>query len=91
MTAPSHQYHTRSRTRHMEQVINDLEQQNMEMRAKMGQMREQISKMLEYNHRWTGYRGTRTSRGKSSSTPTHASNGEPTSTHLSHRSQMGYT
>ncbi|RDX87771.1 hypothetical protein CR513_30706, partial [Mucuna pruriens] len=31
----------------MEQVIDDLEQQNMEMRAEMGQMREQINKMFE--------------------------------------------
>ncbi|RDY01040.1 hypothetical protein CR513_15676, partial [Mucuna pruriens] len=47
MTVPSHQYHTRSRARHMEQAIDDLEQQNMEMRAEMGQMREQINKMFE--------------------------------------------
>ncbi|RDY11732.1 hypothetical protein CR513_03563, partial [Mucuna pruriens] len=33
---PSHRYHTRSRTRNMEQAIDDLEQQNMELRAEMG-------------------------------------------------------
>ncbi|RDX79702.1 hypothetical protein CR513_39843, partial [Mucuna pruriens] len=31
----------------MEQAIDNLEQQNMEMRVEMGQMREQINKMIE--------------------------------------------
>ncbi|RDY07401.1 hypothetical protein CR513_08497, partial [Mucuna pruriens] len=43
--APSHRYRTRARTRHMEQAIDDLEQQNMQMRAEVGQMREHMGEM----------------------------------------------
>ncbi|RDX73528.1 hypothetical protein CR513_46848, partial [Mucuna pruriens] len=47
MTVPRHQYHTRSKARDMEQAIEDLEQQNLELRTEMGQMKERIDKKFE--------------------------------------------
>ncbi|RDX78460.1 hypothetical protein CR513_41265, partial [Mucuna pruriens] len=44
---PSHQYHTRARTRHMEQAIDELEQQNIQTRAEVGQMRENMGEIKE--------------------------------------------
>ncbi|RDX86859.1 hypothetical protein CR513_31754, partial [Mucuna pruriens] len=46
-TVPRHQYHTRSKARDVEQAIEDLEQQNLELRTEMGQMKECIDKMFE--------------------------------------------
>ncbi|RDX92464.1 hypothetical protein CR513_25400, partial [Mucuna pruriens] len=44
---PRHRYHTRSKTKDMEQAIEDLEQQNLKLRAEMGKMKKQINKMFE--------------------------------------------
>ncbi|RDX71529.1 hypothetical protein CR513_49111, partial [Mucuna pruriens] len=44
---PNHQYHTRARTRHMEQAIDELEQQNIQTRAEVGQMRENMGEIKE--------------------------------------------
>ncbi|RDX83625.1 hypothetical protein CR513_35435, partial [Mucuna pruriens] len=45
--APNHPYHTRARTRHMEQAIDELEQQSMQTRAEVGQIREHMGEMRE--------------------------------------------
>ncbi|RDY06261.1 hypothetical protein CR513_09786, partial [Mucuna pruriens] len=50
-STPSHQYHTRARTRHMEQAIDELEQQNIQTRAEVGQMREHMGEIKEQLNR----------------------------------------
>ncbi|RDY02334.1 hypothetical protein CR513_14219, partial [Mucuna pruriens] len=37
---PRHRCHTRSKTKDMEQAIENLEQQNLDLRGEMGQMKE---------------------------------------------------
>ncbi|RDX66512.1 hypothetical protein CR513_54717, partial [Mucuna pruriens] len=46
-SAPNHQYHTRARTRHMKQAIDELEQQNIQTRAEVGQIRENMGEIKE--------------------------------------------
>ncbi|RDY02244.1 hypothetical protein CR513_14323, partial [Mucuna pruriens] len=50
----------------MEQAIEKFEQQNLDLRAKMGQMKEQINKMFELLTQGTTLNATETSQGVTS-------------------------